>query len=206
MPRSRSRSIRSRYWARIVRASTVCVSSSIRSASVDLPWSMWATMQKFRMCEISVGTARPWYGLTCGASLRETRSGETARSHARDDLAAASETRAGTGGVDDDGRRRGPVNPLVDSPAPMANIKSQKKRNIQNEKRHQRNVATKSALKTSTKRVQTAAASGDAEAVTTAQREAARALDKAASRGILHKKTAARRKSRLAKTANAASA
>jgi len=88
----------------------------------------------------------------------------------------------------------------------MANIKSQKKRNIQNEKRHQRNVATKSALKTSTKRVQTAAESGDADAVTTAQREAARALDKAASRGILHKKTAARRKSRLAKTANAASA
>ena len=88
----------------------------------------------------------------------------------------------------------------------MANIKSQKKRNIQNEKRHQRNVATKSALKTSTKKVQTAAASGDAEAVTSAQREAARALDKAASRGILHKKTAARRKSRLAKTANAASA
>jgi len=88
----------------------------------------------------------------------------------------------------------------------MANIKSQKKRNIQNEKRHQRNVATKSALKTSTKKVQTVAASGDAEATTTAQREAARALDKAASRGILHKKTAARRKSRLAKTANAASA
>jgi small subunit ribosomal protein S20 len=88
----------------------------------------------------------------------------------------------------------------------MANIKSQKKRNIQNEKRHQRNVATKSALKTSTKKVQTPAASGDAEAATTAQREAARALDKAASRGILHKKTAARRKSRLAKTANAAAA
>jgi small subunit ribosomal protein S20 len=86
----------------------------------------------------------------------------------------------------------------------MANIKSQKKRNIQNEKRHQRNVATKSALKTSTKRVHAAAAAGDGEAASTAQLEAARALDKAASRGILHKKTAARRKSRLAKTANAA--
>ena len=86
----------------------------------------------------------------------------------------------------------------------MANIKSQKKRNIQNEKRHQRNVATKSALKTSTKKVQAAAAAGDGEEATTAQLEAARALDKAASRGILHKKTAARRKSRLAKTANTA--
>jgi len=88
----------------------------------------------------------------------------------------------------------------------MANIKSQKKRNIQNEKRHQRNVATKSALKTSTKRVHTAAAAGDADEATTAQLEAARALDKAASRGILHKKTAARRKSRLAKAASSAAA
>lgn len=104
-------------------------------------------------------------------------------------------------------RRLDPVmNPLVDSPTRMANIKSQKKRNIQNEKRHQRNIATKSALKTSTKKVHAAAAAGDAEAASTAQLEAARALDKAASRGILHKKTAARRKSRLAKAANAASA
>jgi small subunit ribosomal protein S20 len=87
----------------------------------------------------------------------------------------------------------------------MANIKSQKKRNIQNEKRHQRNIATKSALKTSTKKVQAAAAAGDAEAATL-QREASRELDKAASRGILHKKTAARKKSRLAKAANAATA
>ena len=87
----------------------------------------------------------------------------------------------------------------------MANIKSQKKRNIQNEKRHQRNMATKSALKTSTKKVQAAAAAGDAEAATL-QREASRELDKAASRGILHKKTAARKKSRLAKAANAATA
>jgi small subunit ribosomal protein S20 len=86
----------------------------------------------------------------------------------------------------------------------MANIKSQKKRNIQNEKRHQRNVATKSALKTSTKKVQAAASAGDADEATTLQREASRELDKAASRGILHKRTAARKKSRLAKAANAA--
>src|SRR4051812_18336110 len=49
MPRSRSMSILSRYWARICRPSTIPVTSSIRSASVDLPWSMWAMMQKFRM-------------------------------------------------------------------------------------------------------------------------------------------------------------
>ena len=79
----------------------------------------------------------------------------------------------------------------------MANIKSQKKRNIQNEKRHQRNIAAKSSLKTTTKKVQ---------AAVTSQREAARALDKAASKGVLHKKTAARKKSRLAKATNAVSA
>jgi small subunit ribosomal protein S20 len=98
------------------------------------------------------------------------------------------------------------TNALVDSRARMANIKSQKKRNIQNEKRHQRNIAAKSALKTSTKRVQAAAGSGDGEEAVARQREAARALDKAASKGVLHKRTAARKKSRLAKTANAASA
>ena len=49
MPRSRSMSIRSRYCARIARASTTPVSCSIRSASVDLPWSMWAMMQKLRI-------------------------------------------------------------------------------------------------------------------------------------------------------------
>jgi small subunit ribosomal protein S20 len=88
----------------------------------------------------------------------------------------------------------------------MANIKSQKKRNIQNEKRHQRNVAAKSALKTSTKKVHTAVAAGNGDEAVALQREAARALDKAASKGVLHKRTAARRKSRLAKAAAGASA
>jgi small subunit ribosomal protein S20 len=88
----------------------------------------------------------------------------------------------------------------------MANIKSQKKRNIQNEKHHERNIATKSALRTSTKKVHAAAASGDADVMVAEQRAAARALDKAASKGVLHKRTVARKKSRLAKAANAASA
>jgi small subunit ribosomal protein S20 len=101
-------------------------------------------------------------------------------------------------------RASGPA--LVDFSARMANIKSQKKRNIQNEKRHQRNIAAKSSLKTTTKKVQAAVTSGDAEAAVTSQREAARALDKAASKGVLHKKTAARKKSRLAKATNAVSA
>ena len=93
--------------------------------------------------------------------------------------------------------------PLVDSSFRMANIKSQIKRNRTNEKRHARNTAVRSSLKTSTKKVHAAVAEGDADAVTARQREAARALDKAAAKGVLHKKTAARKKSRLAKAANA---
>jgi small subunit ribosomal protein S20 len=88
----------------------------------------------------------------------------------------------------------------------MANIKSQIKRNRQNAKRHERNKAAKSALKTSTKKVHTAVAEGDAGAAQEHYREVARELDKAASKGIVHKRTAARRKSRLAKAANAAAA
>src|SRR3954466_4793576 len=56
MPRSRSMSILSRYCARMSRPSTIPVNSSIRSASVDLPWSMCAMMQKFRMRAGSVDT------------------------------------------------------------------------------------------------------------------------------------------------------
>ena len=88
----------------------------------------------------------------------------------------------------------------------MANIKSQIKRNKQNETRRERNKAVKSALRTSQKKVQTAIADGDTDAVVARQREAARALDKAASKGVLHKRTAARKKSRLAKQINATSA
>ena len=96
--------------------------------------------------------------------------------------------------------------PLVDSSFRMANIKSQIKRNRTNEKRHARNTAVRSSLKTSTKKVHAAVAEGDAEAAVARQREAAQALDKAASKGVLHKRTAARKKSRLAKAANAVSA
>src|SRR5689334_15933437 len=59
MPRSRSMSIRSRYCARALRSSSTPVSCSIRSASVDLPWSMCAMMQKLRMIE---GSVRPGWG------------------------------------------------------------------------------------------------------------------------------------------------
>ena len=86
----------------------------------------------------------------------------------------------------------------------MANITSQIKRNRQNAKRHERNTAVRSSLKTSAKRVQTTAGEGDAEATREHALATSKALDKAASKGIVHKRTAARRKSRLAKAANRA--
>jgi len=86
----------------------------------------------------------------------------------------------------------------------MANIKSQIKRNRQNEKARERNKAVRTALKTSTKKVHAAVSSGDAEAATARSLEASRAYDKAASKGMIHKRTAARHKSRLAKAVNRA--
>ena len=87
----------------------------------------------------------------------------------------------------------------------MANIKSQIKRNKQNEQRHERNKSVRSALKSSAKRARQAIAAGDVEARDRV-RETSKALDKAASKGMLHKRAAARRKSRLARAANAATA
>ena len=83
----------------------------------------------------------------------------------------------------------------------MANIKSQIKRNRTNERARQRNVAVKSALKTAVRRFRSAAESGDAAAAATALTVASKALDKAASKGVIHKNQAANRKSGMAKQA-----
>jgi small subunit ribosomal protein S20 len=83
----------------------------------------------------------------------------------------------------------------------VANIKSQIKRNKTNEKARQRNVAVKSALKTSVRRFRTAADTGDAEAAQAALQLASKALDKAVSKGVIHKNQAANRKSGMAKRA-----
>ena len=77
----------------------------------------------------------------------------------------------------------------------MANIKSQKKRIKTNEKARQRNRACKSELKTAVRRVREAAEAGDKEAAEAAAQNACRLLDKAASKGIIHKNQAANRKS-----------
>ncbi len=84
----------------------------------------------------------------------------------------------------------------------MANIKSQIKRNRQNEQANQRNRAVRSELKTRTRNVDAAIESG--EGVDEALRRALKRIDQAAAKGVLHKNTAARRKSRLVKKVNEA--
>jgi small subunit ribosomal protein S20 len=83
----------------------------------------------------------------------------------------------------------------------VANIKSQIKRNRQNEAAHQRNKSVKSALKTAVRNFREAASAGDAEKAKDLAREAGRKLDKAASKGVIHKNQAANRKSAIHKRA-----
>ena len=82
----------------------------------------------------------------------------------------------------------------------MANIKSQKKRNITNAKRHERNKSVKAELKTRTKRVEATLGTDENE---DAVRAATKRIDSAASKGIIHKNAAARKKSRMMKKVNA---
>lgn len=83
----------------------------------------------------------------------------------------------------------------------MANIKSQKKRNLTNEIARVRNKGVKSSLKTHVRKFREAAAAGDKDAATVALKDASRALDKAASKGVIHANQAANRKSALAQQA-----
>ena len=78
----------------------------------------------------------------------------------------------------------------------MANIKSQIKRNRQNEKRRLRNRAVRSEINTRTKAAIDAAEHDD-ETAEESLRQAVKRIDKAAAKGVIHKNTAARRKSRL---------
>ena len=82
----------------------------------------------------------------------------------------------------------------------MANIKSQIKRNKQNEKAHERNKAVKTGLKTAVRKFRAAAETGDKDGAAALGRDASRMLDKAASKGVIHKNQAANRKSAIAKT------
>ena len=81
----------------------------------------------------------------------------------------------------------------------MANIKSQIKRNRQNEKARLRNKSVKSSLKTVIRKLNEASEAGNTETATTLLRVASRQLDKAVSKGVIHKNQAANRKSAIAK-------
>ena len=83
----------------------------------------------------------------------------------------------------------------------MANIKSQIKRIKTNEKARLRNKAVKSSLKTSVRKFREAADAGDRDTAVQAMTTASRELDKAASKGVIHKNQAANRKSAMAKRA-----
>jgi small subunit ribosomal protein S20 len=81
----------------------------------------------------------------------------------------------------------------------VANIKSQIKRNRQNEKRRLRNKSVKSSLKTAIRKFHESVAEGDVEATTALLRDATRKLDTAASKGVIHPNQAANRKSAIAR-------
>jgi len=86
----------------------------------------------------------------------------------------------------------------------VANLAQAKKRNKQNEVRHERNKARKSALKTETRKLLDALHDGDLEKAKAQFSSLTKQLDQVAARGTLHKNTVSRKKSRLAKRLNAA--
>lgn len=84
----------------------------------------------------------------------------------------------------------------------MANIKSQLKRIRTNEKARLRNQSIKSSLKTAVRRFREAADTGDKDKASGALQKASRKLDKAVSKGVIHRNQAANRKSAMAKRVN----
>ncbi len=85
----------------------------------------------------------------------------------------------------------------------MANIKSQKKRILTNEKARLRNKAVKSGLRTQVRKFNEAVAEGDVAKAQELAKTATRALDKAVTKGVIHKNQAANRKSAIAARAAA---
>jgi small subunit ribosomal protein S20 len=81
----------------------------------------------------------------------------------------------------------------------LANTPSAEKRNRQTQKRRARNVQVRTSVKTAVKKVREALEKGDAAGAKTALAAAERTLDKASSKGVLHRNSASRRISRLAK-------
>jgi small subunit ribosomal protein S20 len=87
----------------------------------------------------------------------------------------------------------------------MANIASQKKRNARTERERQENLRFRSSVKTHFRRLEAAVQSGDASTVAAEHKALASRIDKAVQKGALHRNTGARKKSRAASIAGAAS-
>lgn len=83
----------------------------------------------------------------------------------------------------------------------MANLKSSKKDILRSRKSRDRNLAVRSELKSTIVKTRTAIRQAEATTATDLTRKASRLLDKAASKGVIHKRQAARRKSRIARQA-----
>ncbi len=94
-----------------------------------------------------------------------------------------------------------PPDPRDQRPCPVANIKSQIKRNKQNDAAHDRNKSVKSALKTSIRRFREAADDGESDQARELARTANKKLDKAVSAGVIHRNQAANKKAAIAKKA-----
>ena len=210
MPRSRSMSIESRYCSRMRRGSTAPVISRMRSDSVDLPWSTWLMMEKLRMRSTATGPLAVAGGGTVCRSYRPRPRFPVAwpgpfgagagRWPVPLQVLAATcySVSPRSGGLPS--RRR----PLFETPriAHVANIKSQIKRNRQNEKRRLRNKSVRAEMRTRTKNAMAAAEDG-AEDSAEVLRLAVKRIDKAAAQGVIHKNTAANHKSRLVRRVNA---
>ena len=84
----------------------------------------------------------------------------------------------------------------------MANIKQQKKRVLTNEKRRQRNKSVRSATRTEMRKFREAVESGDKAAAEAQLRVASRKLDKAVTKGVFHRNSAANKKSNMANALN----
>jgi small subunit ribosomal protein S20 len=87
----------------------------------------------------------------------------------------------------------------------MANIKQLKKRVLIQERQRNENLRYRSTIKTLTKRLEAAVSDGDADRIAAEHRELVRMIDRATTRGSLHKNTAARKKSRAAQLVSSAS-
>ncbi|RDI73740.1 S20: ribosomal protein S20 [Gaiella occulta] len=81
----------------------------------------------------------------------------------------------------------------------MPNIQQQKKRVLIASRQREENLRYRSTIKTLAKRLEAAVAAGDADAIATEHLKLVRMVDKAASRGAIHKNTAGRRKSQAAR-------